>query len=271
MAWFSPHGNKSFQRDPTTSMLQTTSTPPISQAIDNGTFHSSRTQRPGLFVFRRQSSVLSSDTLSGQADARTIQASTGLWTHIKWAKNKKNVLCEKILAVRKTINTLDKIILLKEPYDPTRLLTIEARVSVPSRSEDEAIQKGLESLHRALRSTQRDEESVKYAAHIATPFAENWALLDEQTDLPLRNRSIVSYVQRETVTRSSELLLLETPLSEQAEPGIAPVLQSLNSLVLNRQDRQSQEYTICGSIASPKYPNVLHQLFKDTVAWTNRA
>ena len=216
--------------------------------------------------------------------ARIVQKRTSMWTHIKWAHHDKEAFKEMVHEIRKTINTLDKLLALRSPSDSGRLLPAQPDARCVSHSTPQ-VQGALERLHKSLRNlnVQKDgQASWNFAVHIAAPFDDNWRLVHDQYSLPLRKSALMFYVQQRKADEESSLLLVET-LTEpagvvQAQSESVRKIENLDKPSATPDENEdhpsatangneAEAYSTWGFICPSEHPEDEHRIFVDTATW----
>lgn len=202
--------------------------------------------------------------------ARTVQKQTGVWTHIKWAHHDREAFEKKVTEIRKTVNTLDKLLALRPPSNAGRLLAVQSDASSVSHSTPQ-VQGALERLHRSLRELNVQKPSWNYAVHIAAPFDDNWKLIHDQYALPLRKSALIFYVQQQKAPQASTFLLMET-LTEpahgaQLQAESVKQVHNLEDLSSAADGAKSEVYKTIGFICTPEHLEDEHRVFQDATKW----
>ena len=206
-------------------------------------------------------------------DARIVQKRTSMWTHIKWAHHDQETFKEKVHEIRKTINTLDKLLTLRSPSDSGRLLPAQPDASSVSHSTPQ-VQGALERLHNSLRNLNVQKQrqgSWNFAVHIAAPFDDNWRLVHDQYSLPLRKSALMFYVQQRKADEESSFLLIETHTEPargvQAQAESVRKIEDLDNPSATADGNEAEAYSTWGFICTPEHPEDEHRIFVDTATW----
>ena len=207
-------------------------------------------------------------------EMETLPKKTGIWTRVKWTHHEKEDFKQKISTIRETLDGLEKLLALRAPDRPTRLFTSQSNTQPISHSTSQ-IQEALERLHNSLKKLNvqpPDGKPWDFAIHIATPFADNWKLIHDQYNLPLREGAQICYIQQVEDSEKSTGLLIETLTksgrgSKQRTENL-PQIGNLDDLPRITKGSQANPYKVCGSICDAEYPEEEHRVFADYSKWS---
>ena len=202
-----------------------------------------------------------------------IQKQTGTWTQIKWAHHDQEKFKEKVHEIRKTINTLDKLLALRSPNDSGRLLPAQPGANSVTHTTSQ-VQGALERLHKSLTNLnvqKPKQRSWNFAVHIAAPFDDNWRLVHDQYSLPLLKSALMFYVQQIKDDEESSFLLMETYTESargvQAQAESVRKIEDLDKPSATASGHETETYSTWGFICTPDDPEDEHRIFVDTATW----
>ena len=230
-------------------------------------------RRSQLPIPELQSPEVQQGREASRHDARILQERTGMWTHIKWAHHDKETFKENVRDIRKTINTLDKLLALRSTSDSGRLLPAQPDASSVSHSTPQ-VQGALERLHKSLRNLnvhKHGQGPGNFAVHIAAPFNDNWRLVHDQYSLPLRKSALMFYVQQRKANEENSFLLIET-LTEaagdvRAQDESVKKIEDLDNPSETANGNKADAYSTWGFICTPEHAEDEHRIFVDTATW----